>query len=564
MKRPMKRILLINPFLIDTDSYEYEVVTTGGQFAETPLGLGYISAYAQEHINDLEIEILDANLMAMKHIISSRSCNMADLWDLLQKKIEEFSPDIVGISCLFHSLRQIAHQTCSLVKNISPGTINVMGGSYPTISYTEALKDPNLDYTIIGEGEVCFADLVLALNGTKKFEDLHGIAYRDTDEVIFRPNQFVIKDLDVLPFPDLRNISPDDYILPNDFSEYGNLTRNFLFRVLDRNSTKIAVIAASRGCPYSCTFCSAKNIWGKSIRYRSANNIVDEMELLVKKYGVNTIVLNDDNFTVNNEKASAIMDEMIKRKLNIRWGAGGGLCVSSLSEVMIRKMYESGIAVFNLAFESGSQITLDKILKKLDIANGHKVMEYIRKHGNGYVIGFFISGFHFETKEDIEKTLEFAGSLDVDWALIRNYQAIAGSEIYDECLERGLLPDTGIKYGHPLVTSSVNWPNFSEEYILRTNYLANLKINFLYSRNLNQERVEQAIADFNWIIELVPDHAIAYFTLGMAYKIKGDMARAKLSWGKAADILKTNKEFQEYFRYFNIDVDKYLNEIDGD
>ena len=557
----INRVLLINPFIIETDSYDYEVVRNGGQFAETPLGLGYISAYAQQEIKGLEIQVLDANLMAMKHIISSCSCNMPDLWDLLQNKVEEFAPDIVGISCLFHSIGHIAHQTCSLIKNISPNIITVMGGSYPTISYTEALENQNLDYVIAGEGEVCFTDLILAFNGAKEFEDLHGIAYRDAGKVIYRPNQYVIKDLDKLPFPDRKNISPDDYMMPNDFSERGNLTRNFLFRVLDRNSTKIDVVTASRGCPYSCTFCSAKNIWGKSIRYRSPKNVVDEIEFLVKEYGVNAIVLNDDNFTVNQKKAMAILDEMIKRNLNIRWGSGGGFNVNHLSEEMIKKMYESGLAIFNLAFESGCQRTLDKVRKKLDKAKSYQVMENIRKHGNIYTGGFFISGFHFETQGDIEETIEFARSLDLDWALIRNYQAIPGSEIYDECLKKGYFPSTGIKYGYPLVTSSVNWPNFSEEYILRTNYLANLEINFLRSRNLTPERVDQAIGDFKWIIELVPDHAMAYFTLGVAYKIKGDLPQAKIAWEKARNILETNNEFQEYFRYFNIDIKEYLNQI---
>ena len=555
----VKRILLINPFTIETNSYDYGVVISGGQFAESPLGLGYIASYAQKRISDLEIEILDANLMAIKYIISSGSCDMSGCWDLLKSKIEDYSPDLVGISCLFHSISHIANQTCSLVKDILPDIVTVMGGSYPTISYTEALENQNLDYVIAGEGEVCLIDLILALNGEKEIKDLHGIAYREGKNIVYQANRFIIKNLDKLPFPDKKNISPDDYIMPNNFSEYGNLSRNFLFRVLDRNKTKIGVVTASRGCPYSCTFCSAKHIWGKSIRYRSPENVADEIESLINKYNVNAIVFNDDNFTANNKKAEAILDEIIKRKLNIKWGSGGGLGVKSLTDEMIKKMYESGLAIFNLGFESGSERTLKKINKVLDLKTSRKVIKKIRELGNGYIIGFFISGFHFETKEDIEKTLEFARSLDLDWALIRNYQAIPGSKIYDECLEKGYISSADIKYGYPLLTSSVNWPNFSEEYILETNYLANLEINFLHSRNLKPERVEQAIKDFMWVIELVPDHAMAYYVLGKAYKLKGELSQAKIAWKKAQEILETNNIFKKYFRYFKIDINEDLN-----
>jgi len=555
----IKRILLINPFSIETNSYDYDVVISGGQFAESPLGLGYIASYAQERINDLKVEILDANLMAIKDIISKGSSDTSDYWGLLKRKIEKFSPDLVGVSCLFHSTSHIAYQTCSLVKEISPDIITVMGGSYPTISYPKVLKNQNINYLIIGEGEVCFTDLILALNEEKEIKDLHGIAYREGKNIVYRANRFVIKDLDELPFPDRKNMFPDDYIMPNNFSKFGNLSRNFLFRILDRNKTKIGVMTASRGCPYSCTFCSAKHIWGKSIRYRGPKNVVDEMESLIKEYGVNAIVLNDDNFTVINEKAEAILDEMIRRKLNIRWGAGGGLGVDSLTDEMIKKMYASGIAIFNLGFESGSERTLKKIKKVLNLKKSREVVKRIRELGSGYIIGFFVSGFHFETKEDIEKTIEFARSLDLDWILIRNYQAIPGSEIYDECLEKGYLSSTDIKYGYPLVTSSVNWPNFSKEYILETNYLANLEINFLHSRNLKPERVEQAIKDFKWVIELVPDHAMAYYVLGRAYKMKGDLPQAKIAWKKAQEILETNNVFKKYFRHFKIDINKDLN-----
>ncbi len=561
MSLKIKKILLIHPFTIETDSYDYDVVVSGGQFAESPLGLGYIASYVQRYIDGLEIKILDANLMAIKHIISEGSCNMAECWDLLRNKIKEFSPDIAGISCLFHSTSSIAHRTCSVVKEVSPDAITVTGGSYSTISYSEVLENSDIDFAIIGEGEVCFADLICACNGEKEFSDLDGIAYRSDQDIVYRENKFVISNLDELPFPCRVNISPNDYIMPNNFSEYGNLSRNFLFRVLDRNKAKTAVVTASRGCPYSCTFCSAKHLWGRTIRYRSPANVADEIESLVCNYGVNTIVFNDDNFTVNKRRTTAILDEIIKRKLNINWGAGGGLGVNSLTEEMIAKMYESGISIFNLAFESGSKKTLKKIGKALKLETSRQVVNKIRQLGDGYIIGFFISGFHFETEEDVEQTIDFARSLDLDWALIRNYQAIPGSRIYEECLEKGYLPRTKIKYGYPLLTSSVIWPNFSKEFILETNYLANLEINFLNSRNLRPDRVDQAIKDFKWVIELVPNHAMAYYALGKAYKIKGQMHKAENAWKKTQQLLLADNDFKKYFIHFKIDLNKELNQL---
>ena len=143
----IKKVLLIYPFAVSKE-YDLEALLKGGQFAEAPIGLGYISAYVKQNMPSVDIKVFDANLMAIKHVNKTKKVDMDELWKMLQKEVVDYNPDIVGVSCLFHSIAFLAHKTCSKVKEVSKKIITVMGGNYPTGSPDTALSDSNLDFII--------------------------------------------------------------------------------------------------------------------------------------------------------------------------------------------------------------------------------------------------------------------------------------------------------------------------------------------------------------------------------------------------------------------------------
>ena len=225
----IKKVLLVYPFAV-TKEYDLQTLLKGGQFAEAPIGLGYISAYVKQNMPSIDIKVFDANLMAIKHVNKTKRADMDELWEMLKKEIKDYQPDIVGVSCLFHSIAFLAHKTCANVKEVSENIITVMGGNYPTGSPSTALTDNNLDFIIFSEGEKTFTDFIRALKtGQEPKKANPSIAYRsDTLLRLTKLSQVkdnlesdrekaeeykhkMIKKIDDIPYPDRSNFDMGYY-----------------------------------------------------------------------------------------------------------------------------------------------------------------------------------------------------------------------------------------------------------------------------------------------------------------------------------------------------------------
>lgn len=557
-KKDIKRVLLILPFSIE-DKYDFDIVEKHGHFVEAPLGLCYIAANLKKESPDIHVTVLDANMMAVEAIIGGVK-SMESLWDMLRKNISDFSPDLVGVSCLFHFTAKTSHQTCELIKNTSSDIVTVMGGTYPTISVELALEDKNVDFAVFSEGEQTMVELIRALNTKKDLElkYVDGIAFRannllysskGTEDIIINEKTKWITNLDRLPFPDRSSIP---------LMRYFGAGRHFLQRLQTVENTKLVTMTSTRGCPHNCTFCCATKFWGRQIRFRTPKNIVDEMQLMIDQYGANTFVFNDDNLTTNHKFIIELTDEIIQRKIDICWTTGGGFQLSSLKPDAIQNIYKSGGMYFSLAIESGVKSTLKKIRKPLNLDAVSRVISDIHRYGDGYTLGFFITGFPFETKKDIEKTLEYAGSLDLDWRQFSAFQPLPGTDDYDTCVKKGYINPFDIKWGDYAMSVNLNTENFSADWLFEKNYLANLEYNFLKNRNLQNGNVNQAVRDFEYVLKFVPDHAIAYYSLGNALSLLEDDENALNKWKLAADIVEKDSLWDGYFNKLGIDLSSRL------
>tara|TARA_R110001592_G_scaffold57277_1_gene174182 strand:+ start:60253 stop:62118 length:1866 start_codon:yes stop_codon:yes gene_type:complete len=549
--RTIQRALLIYPFAI-SDSYNLSSVLEGGSFAEAPLGLGYISSYIQRNVPDLEVRIIDANAMAIKHILATKTVDMDKLYGLLRDEIANFAPDIVGVSCLFHNIAPSAHAANRLARETMPDAITVMGGNYPAGSPEIALADDALDFIVLSEGEQSFATLIECLrNGFEPNDHVDGIMFREAalnriapplstvndnddvvDGILSAPKLNFPKTLEGYPWPDRKDV---------DIDFYASYSRHFAFRTMEHSDVRLATMTASRGCPFKCSFCSSKDFWGLQIRYRDPIDVVNEMEMLVDQFNINTFIFNDDNIMFNRKSVIALCDEIKRRNLKIRWLSGGGIQVSSMKPDVVQALIETGLNQFNLAIETGNPETLKRINKPLAEGVAEKVIAEIRKYDNVWVGSNFITGFYFETLKDIQSTLDYAGSLDLDWRSIYAFQPLPGTEDFRASVARGYIEEWNIwsdgKFGDLV---SLTTEHFTAEQVRSMNYYANLKHNFINNRNLDRNP-RQAIKDFNYVIEMVPDHAVALYCRAIANRNLGDFERSQTDLEQARKIVEATR-----------------------
>lgn len=553
-KRDVSKVLLIYPFAV-SDSYSLKTVKEGGSFVEAPLGLGYISAYLKKNLSDIDVRVFDANTLAIKQIVKTGEVDMEALEDMVRQEVAGFGPNIVGVSCLFHNIAPSAHRAIQIAKEAAPDCVTVMGGNYPAGSPEIALADSMLDFIILSEGEISFATLVECLRkGYEPKSQVDGISYRQEaidviappllktdqsdagagagDAIVTSQKLQFPKTLEDYPWPDRSNM---------DIDFYASYTRHFAFRMLEHKDVRLATMTASRGCPFKCSFCSSKDFWGLQIRYRDPIDTVDEMEMLIDRHGINMFIFNDDNIMFSRKNVIALCDEIKRRNLKIRWLSGGGIQVSSMKPDVVQALIETGLNQFNLAIETGNPETLRRINKPLAEGVAETVIANIRQYDNVWIGSNFITGFYFETISDIENTLTYAGSLDLDWRSIYAFQPLPGTQDFKTCVELGYIEEWDIwsdgKFGDLV---SLTTENFTAEQVRSMNYAANLKHNFLGNRNLTQAP-GQAIKDFNYVLEMVPDHAIGLYTRSIAKANLGDRAGAKSDLNMALEIVNASR-----------------------
>ena len=583
--RAVGRVLLLYPFSVSRQ-YNVASVLADGHFVEAPIGLGYIASFLKKYVPGVEVEVFDANAMALKHIQATGRAEMDELFALLRGEVEKRRPDVIGISCLFDSIAPMAHRHVALARAAVPDAVIVMGGNYPTGVPDVALSDEELDFVIFSEGEEAFAKLVLALQaGVEPSAATSGIAYRPArvharlaagspapDRVVAVPKGPMVETIDDFPVPDRSGF---------DMDFYATRSRHTIFRTLPKSEVRLATLTASRGCPFKCTFCSSKDFWGQTIRYRDARLVVDEMRMLQSEHGINTFVFNDDNIMYDRKYILALCDEIKRRNLSIHWMSGGGIQVSAMKPDVIQAVVETGLKQFNLAIETGNPATLRRIKKPLVKGVAESVIAEIRKYEGTWIASNFITGFYFETRDDVEETLAYAGSLDLDWRCIYSFQPLRGTEDYQTCVKLGYVKESHREAGmRPGTEDSgvgvevfeLSTENFTAEEVRNRNYEANLLHNFVNNRNYAL-RPAQVIRDVQYVIEMVPDHALGHYALGRSHLALGDRDRALADFERARQLVEASRSLRansfhslfalidasvrwaDYFEKFGIDID---------
>ena len=317
-----------------------------------PLCFGYLAAYARERLPRVEFKILDCE---------AENVN----FEGIQRTIAAFSPQVVGLTVPTPTLNY-AYRIADETKSAFPDTTLVFGGIHPSVMPERTMADnSSVDIVVIGEGEETFHQLLLELEKpVPDFGRIDGVAFRDGENVVVNPPGELIADLDIIPFParDLFNL------------EYYRSAPTK--KVSNEDATPILT---SRGCAYNCIHCPSKTIWCGKVRYRSTQNVVDEIEHCTRRFELGEFNFFDDTFTLNRKRALEVCEEIIRRKLDIYW-----ICFSrtnTINEELVNKMKEAGCRKISFGLESGNQQILDTMRKKTTLQKGRDAVKIVRDAG---------------------------------------------------------------------------------------------------------------------------------------------------------------------------------------
>lgn len=415
----MAKILLLNPFLT--------VYPDDPAGINPALGLGYLAAYLES--NDVEVKVLD---IAAEGVDMRKKMGKKVRYGLPEieiiKKIKAFSPQMVGITCQSTLHAKDALETAEIVKKADRNILVVMGGAHPSSNPREMLKDKNVDVVVRGEGEITLLEIVKSIEKKKGLRKIAGTFVREGGKIYENPARSYIKDLDMLPFP-ARHLLPMEIY-------FREMAENTSYAIRNRPMTVIT----SRGCPGNCIYCAVKTVWGRTWRGRSPENVVDEIEILMKEYKANEIHFIDDSISVDKKRLEGICDEIIKRKLDIKWTTPNGIAIWLLDEKLLAKMKKAGCYRLTFGLESGNFETLNNFIgKHYDYDQAKKIIKYASKIGL-WTIGTFIIGFPYEKRDSIEDTINFAIATDLDFAVFYIANPFPGTPMYELYLKNNLLP----------------------------------------------------------------------------------------------------------------------------
>jgi anaerobic magnesium-protoporphyrin IX monomethyl ester cyclase len=379
-----------------------------------PLGLCYIAAVLER--SGHKVNIIDGMVEGSTlYEDNFRRIGMPVVG--LASRIQERDPDIIGISCMYSFMWEDVSRLSAILRDIMPDTLQVLGGFHPSALPEYSLKNSSADCVIVGEGEETFRELADSYSGSRHFSDIPGMAFKNNGSIVLNPPRPHILNLDSIPFPARHLINMEKYI------QTGKAPGS-------QKNRRFTTMLTSRGCPNNCVFCSIKTVWGQKWRPRSPENVVNEIEELVKRYRIKEIHFIDDNISLDKKRMADICELIIGRDLDISWTTPNGVAVNTLDRELLYKMKRSGCYQLAFGIESGNEHVLRRIIRKpLSLSRTRDVIRYAKDAGI-WTHGFFVIGFPGETGGMIKDTLGFAQGSGLDSAFFSIATPFPGTELY--------------------------------------------------------------------------------------------------------------------------------------
>lgn len=398
------KVLLINPPYNEVYS---EIKRVEG--VNPPIGLAYLAAYLRA--NNIEVEILDAHALQI------------GLKELETKPVDY---DVIGVSSMTPSLDS-SLKVLRIVKKINPLCKTVMGGPHISAVPIETMNcHPEIDFAVIGEGERTILELVRAIQNEEVPINVNGIAYKKNGKIKLTPTRDFIENIDELPFPAYDLLPIDKYY---QHLHHASLGKNVPIK-------PFMILCTTRGCPYNCSFCASEVIWHRRVRFRSAANVLSEIDILINEYNIRVLDIGDENFLLNKKRLNELLDGLIERNYDIHFK-----CMSRVDHVnmeILQKLKRAGCYLIRYGVESGNQEMLNRMHKDISIDQIKRAFVLTKKAGISSSASFII-GHWGETKQSVRDTIELAKKINPILANFFIAIPLPGTELYNIAMEKNLI-----------------------------------------------------------------------------------------------------------------------------
>ncbi len=397
-----------------------------------PLGIAYLGAVAEKAGH--QVKVIDCQAEKLTY-------------ETFRDRIAQTPSDVIGVTATT-LLYKSAMKLITIAKEVQPQTVTMLGGSHGTFWDENALKEyPSLDIVVRKEGEQTLIELLDKLENQSDLSKVLGITYRDGDIIVRNEDRPFIEDLDSLPFP-------AHHLLP--------------LENLKHNGKILFPLVTSRGCVYWCDFCSTVRMFGRGYRMRSPKNVVDEMQMVHDKYGIDQVTFYDDAFSVDRNRVVKICEELHTRKLKISWDCGTR--VDMVDRELMKTMKDAGCIAVWLGVESGSEAMLGAMNKRIKLDQTRLAYKTAQQVGL-ITIANVVLGFPGETEQTAKETVRFLQQLNPDDVGFYIATPYPGTPMYEQVIKNGWLRVTDFdKYDTAGPTFETPW--LSMEKLAKIRYKA--------------------------------------------------------------------------------------------
>lgn len=371
------------------------------------LGLHYIGANLDKHGHSVKIYNTDADLAIKEKDYTfffeediEKTLLNSPVWVEISETIKKYNPDIVGIT-MSSVTKMMAYKIAKIVKQIDQSIPIIVGGPYPTLRPYKTLLDKNIDGLIQGEGEYSFLKLIQDEN----MEHINGFMWKKDRMINVNSSPKFIENLNTLPFPNF-----DLELIPVDPK------KNFI------------IMQTARGCTFNCSFCSSPRIWGRRVRYRSIDNVIEEIVFRKDFYGVSHLYFCDDTFNINPHRLRKLCKQIIAKKLSITFSCEARL--NLVDKTTLKLMKEAGCIRMKIGVESGNNRILHLMKKGITVKETKNAVKKIKEVGIPITV-YVIVGMPTETTNEMLDTLKLCKELDPEWISLSIATPWYGTEMYE-------------------------------------------------------------------------------------------------------------------------------------
>lgn len=313
-----------------------------------PLGVGYLCAYIREKLPEVELKVLDAHVLNMNYsqVVSEIG---KEKWDIIA-----FSFWTAQAPFVYNIVPSLRHS--------QPDALIVFGGVHTSLCPEEATK--HSDLCVLHEGEITFTEVLGRILEGKDFKDVAGIAYLEDDKFVKNQARPMIDNLDSIPFPAWDLLSMECYATP-----------------LHVVGGKRLPVVGSRGCPYNCTYCVSPLMWMRTVRWRSAANVIEEMKKSISDLGISQFHFWDDNFLLNRKYVIELCEGILKENLKIKWTGLTRASHIQKNKDIVALLGKSGCIGLEVGIESANPETFSQIQKEESLVTIEEIAKIQKENG---------------------------------------------------------------------------------------------------------------------------------------------------------------------------------------